>query len=106
MATAAEFEAWMSKPLSFHPDSTIHQAGALVVEADDETLMVRWCSRNRTGGIWRSTANQWTLLTPVTFAEFLDYLDVQNIWPVAHRDSLAGRRWIKFHKLADGADRV
>lgn len=101
MTSVSEFESWMSKPLGLHPDSTIEQSGALIIAAEDVTWMLRWCCRNHCGAIWHCATNRWTLLTPISFSDFLEYLDDQNIFPVEFRDSWDARRWIKFHMLAD-----
>jgi len=54
-----------------HPDATHGPGFSITVIAEADTYCVRWCCRNKCGGVYSKLQNRWTLRTPITFPDFL-----------------------------------
>lgn len=103
MTPRTEGEWALPEPLGIHPESGRNGPGyGLGLEIDGEMHLVRWCSRNRCGGIYTKTQDCWNLITPIAFNDFLELLDARGILPVTLRSEWQTRRWMKACRLAGG----
>jgi len=92
----------LPEPWGMHPDATHGPGFSIIVIAEADTYCVRWCCRNKCGGVYSRSQNRWTLRTPITFPDFLELLKSEGIVPAEVFDSWEMRRWIKANKLASG----
>jgi len=89
------------EPLGMHPDfATGPGYGVGIICSETERYVVRWCCRNKCGGIYSITLNRWTIITPITFEDFLEELKTRDFVTTESFDSWEMRRWVKACKLA------
>lgn len=89
------------EPLGMHPEPVHGPGFALHVADESHFFVVRWCCRNQCGGIYSSLQRRWTLTTPITFHDFLEFMKTNDILPADVFESWEARRWIKACRLAD-----
>src|SRR5690348_10056079 len=89
------------EPLGMHPDFTSGPGFSITVIHDEtEYYLVRWCWRNRCGGVYSRSQERWTLTTPIAFEDFLKLLIAHGVITSMSCDSWEMRRWIKACRLA------
>jgi hypothetical protein len=102
------------EPLGMHPDAPIGRGYDLVIVHSEqrdarpgERFFLRYCHRNKCGGVYSNTFNWWTMVTPITFAEFLEMLKEQMIISAHALESPEVQGWIQACSLASaqGHDR-
>lgn len=64
-------------PKAPHPDSLAD--GELIIQNDAQQLLVMYCPRNRTGGLYYVEMGTWALQTPIAFGDFLAFLKQRDI---------------------------
>lgn len=86
----------MPEPMGMHLDPVTGPGfGIIVIYPDKQLCFVRWCCRNRCGGVYSKTLNRWTMITPITFEDFLKELKTNGVITTESCDSWEMRRWIK-----------
>ena len=90
------------EPLGIHPDAMRNTPSfaITVIVAEKAAYVVRWCWRNKCGGVYSYEQERWTLTTPILFEDFLELLKSRDAIFHEALDSWEARRWIKANKLA------
>jgi hypothetical protein len=99
------------EPLGMLPGASAGGGYGLVIvhsRQDDarpgERFFLRYCHRNKCGGVYSNAFNWWTMVTPITFAEFLEMLKGQMIISTHALESPEVQGWIQACSLASAAD--
>lgn len=89
------------EPLGMHPDYVTGPGFSItIIWPDANRFLVRWCCRNKCGGVYSKAQKRWNLMTPITFDDFLGFLKANNIIPRESWDAWEVRRWVKACRLA------
>lgn len=78
-------------PRAPHPD-TLRNPSYTILDRSGTRLLC-WCPRHMCGAVYAIEAMVWSMQSPLSFGEFLQALEQQNLLPEPGTDDLA--RWVE-----------